>query len=140
MNEINEIIEFLGKSAAYFLATVDENNQPQVRPFSFVMEWNGKLTFTTAKPKLVYKQLQKNPIVAISLFDGSSGKWIRISGNIKFTDEEGARKKVFELAPNLLDLYPQGHENPDLACFYIEKGEAQIYSFAKHTPEKVIKF
>jgi uncharacterized pyridoxamine 5'-phosphate oxidase family protein len=140
MNEINEIIEFLGKGAAFSIATVDENNHPQVRPFSFVMEWNGKLTFVTAKPKPVYKQIRKNPVIAITLFDGGSGKWIRISGNVKFTDEESARKKVFEVAPNLIDLYPKGHENPDIACFYIEKGEAQIYSFAKHTPEKEIRF
>jgi uncharacterized pyridoxamine 5'-phosphate oxidase family protein len=55
---------------------------------------------------------------------------------VKFTEELDVKKKVFEVMPTLIDLYPGGVENPELACFYIEKGEAKVYAFGRHDAEK----
>lgn len=137
---MKEILDFLAKNPAFFIATIDEKNQPRVRPFGLVMEWNNKLTFGTSTEKNVYKQLQKNPSVEICSFSPTTGEWMRISGKVAFTNDISAKKKVFEVMPDLKKIY-QSEENPTLACFYIEEGEAAIYSFASmNAPTKVIKF
>jgi uncharacterized pyridoxamine 5'-phosphate oxidase family protein len=118
---------------------VDADNRPKVRPFGFVMEWNGKPAFSTATVKPVYRQLQNNPNVEICAFMSETMQWMRISGKVKFTDEITAKRKVLEIMPDLKKMY-QSEENPILTCFYIEEGEAAVYSFASMTePSKLIK-
>ena len=61
---MKEVLEFLQKSKVFFLATT-EGDTPHARPFGFVMECGGKLTFCTGNNKPVYSQLVSNPKVAI---------------------------------------------------------------------------
>ncbi|MCC8088264.1 MAG: pyridoxamine 5'-phosphate oxidase family protein [Rikenellaceae bacterium] len=134
---MKEIIEFLSNSPAFFVGTVGNDNKPKVRPFSFVMEWNGRLTFVTNKNKEVYKQLVGNPYVEICSYS-PSGEWMRISGKVSFTQEKGALEKVFEVMPALKQFY--GPESADIMiCFYIESGEAQVYDMGSmNSPKKKI--
>jgi len=109
-----------------------------VRPFSFVMEWEGKLTFATSSAKNVYNQIKNNPEVEICSFDSSTGKWTRISGNVSLFQNVNANKKIFEVMPMLRDLY-KSEDNPELVCFYFEKGVAAIYDFSSaNEPTKII--
>lgn len=130
---MKKIIDFLAQTPAFYIATVDENNEPRVRPFSFVMEYNGKLTFSCGKSKKVYKQLQQNPNIEICSFAHTTGEWIRITGKVVFTDNIEAKKKVFEVMPELKNIY-QSENNPELACFYIDKGQVATYSFKSPEP------
>lgn len=134
---MQEIIDFLGKSPAFYVATAGADGQPRVRPFSFVMEWKGRLAFVTANTKSVYKQLAENPRLEICSF-APTGEWMRISGSVKFTDDPAAKAKVFEVMPDLKKLY--GDNDPRVMVFWIEQGEAATYSFASmNTPAKVMK-
>ena len=47
-------------------ATVDENNQPQVRIIDVMLVEDNKLYFCTARGKDFYKQLKNHPYVAIT--------------------------------------------------------------------------
>ena len=135
---MNEIIDFLAKCQTFYVSTVNENNMPEVRPFGFVMEWNGKPTFSTATVKKVYNQLQANPNIAICAYATENMQWMRISGKVKFIDDIEAKRKVLELMPFLKDLY-KSEDNPLLACFCIDEGEAAFYSFASmNEPTKVV--
>lgn len=136
---MEEIIDFLNKCRTFYVGTVDADNRPKVRPFGFVMEWNGKPAFCTGTIKPVYRQLQDNPFVEICAFMAETMQWVRISGKVKFTDESAAKRKVLETMPELKKIY-QSEESPILTCFYIEEGEATFYSFASmNEPSKVIK-
>ena len=136
---MNEIIDFLKKCETFFISTVDENNQPRVRPFGFIMEWEGKPAFSTGTFKKVYNQLQSNPGIEICAYIAESMQWMRISGKVKFTDDLAAKRKILETMPFLKDMY-KSEDNPMLACFYIDEGEAAFYSFnSMNEPEKTIK-
>jgi len=112
---------------------------PEVRPFGFVMDWNGKPAFSTGTFKKVYNQLQTNPNVAICAYVAETMQWMRISGKVKFTDEIEAKRKILESMPMLKEMY-KSEDNPVLACFYIDEGEAAFYSFTSmNEPTKVLK-
>ena len=136
---MNEIIDFLAKSQTFYVSTVNENNLPEVRPFGFVMEWNGKPAFSTGTFKKVYGQLQANPNIAICAYTAETMQWMRISGKVKFTEDIEAKRKILESMPFLKEMY-KSEDNPALGCFYIEEGEACFYSFASmNEPTKVVK-
>lgn len=133
---IEEIIEFLAKSPDFYVATVEKNGQPRVRPFSFVMDWKGKLTFVTATNKEIYKQLEQNPRLEICSLS-PVGDWMRINGTVKFTAETQARRRVLELMPELKALYRE--DDPRMVCFYIARGQAEVYTMdSMNVPTRVI--
>ncbi|MDR1115367.1 MAG: pyridoxamine 5'-phosphate oxidase family protein [Tannerella sp.] len=136
---MDEILNFLNKCRTFHVGTVDGDGRPRVRPFGFVMEWNGKPAFCTGTVKRVYRQLQNNPFVEICAFMPGTMQWMRISGRVKFVDDVAARRKVLETMPELKEIYGS-EENPELTCFFIDEGEAAIYSFVSmNKPLKVIK-
>jgi Uncharacterized conserved protein len=135
---MTEILDFLSQSPAFYVATVDENNNPRVRPFSFVMEWEGKLTFVTNTQKKIYQQLGQHPYIEICSFSPEKGEWMRISGSVLIFKSKVANAKVLEIMPQLKNIY-QSEDNPTLVCFSIIKGEAALYNFAEmNNPVKVI--
>ncbi|MDR1976659.1 MAG: pyridoxamine 5'-phosphate oxidase family protein [Campylobacteraceae bacterium] len=135
---MEEILEFLTKSPAFYVGTVDGEGKPRVRAFNFVMEWEGKLTFVTNITKKVYKQLENNPYVEICAFVPPI-EWVRISGKVKLFQSIEANKKVFEVMPSLRDIYTD-ENNPILACFFLEEAQADFYSFeAGQEPYKSIQ-
>ena len=46
---MNQILEFLKKNPTYFLATVDAEGNPQVRPFGTIAEFEGNLYIQTGR-------------------------------------------------------------------------------------------
>ena len=50
---MDEIVSYLRRVPAWYLATIDVNDptQPRVRPFSFAMADAGKLWFCTSRDK-----------------------------------------------------------------------------------------
>ena len=47
---MSAVLDYLKESGVFYLSTMD-GNQPRVRPFGAVCEFEGKLYFITAKPK-----------------------------------------------------------------------------------------
>jgi uncharacterized pyridoxamine 5'-phosphate oxidase family protein len=135
---MDEILDFLNKCRTFYVGTVDEGGRPRVRPFGFVMEWNGKPAFCTGTMKSVYRQLQNNPCVEICAFMPGTMQWMRLSGRVKFVDEVAARRKVLTSMPELKKIYGS-EENPALTCFFIDEGEAALYTFTSmNKPSRVI--
>ncbi|NMB34729.1 MAG: pyridoxamine 5'-phosphate oxidase family protein [Firmicutes bacterium] len=126
---MQEVFGFLQDNAPFFVSTVDEGN-PRVRPFGFVMEFEGKLWFSTNNKKNVYKQLKTNPCVEISTAS-SDGKWIRLKGKAVFDSDLAARAKdkAIETSPTLARMY-KAADNPIFELFYLEEGEATFNSLA----------
>ncbi len=129
--------EFLKANPVFHLATVD-GSQARVRPFGFIMVRNNKLYMCTNKTKDVFKQLVKCPNVELSAM-GTDGTWLRVTGKVAVDDSREAKAQAFEVAPNLLQIYPKGADDPIYVTFYFTEATATLYSF-KEGPKKVSLF
>ena len=103
---MNRIVEELKKAGVFYLATV-EGDQPRVRPFGAVCEFEGYAYICTNNTKPVYKQLQANPKAEISaMLPG--GEWLRICGNLVRDDRDEAREAMLKDNPSLGGMYHIG--------------------------------
>jgi len=60
---MKELINFMDSNPRGYLATVDDEGKPHLRPWSFRFEQGGKLWFCTANTKDIFCQLQCNPAI-----------------------------------------------------------------------------
>jgi uncharacterized pyridoxamine 5'-phosphate oxidase family protein len=131
---VKQVVSLLNEAGVFYIATV-ENRQPRVRPFGFVMEYEGKIYFTTGNKKNVYNQLQKNPRVEIATML-KNDRWIRLTGEAVFDGLADAKKKAFEIYPDFKKLY-QSPDNPTFEVFYLKEPTATIYSPTEE-PKKIL--
>jgi uncharacterized pyridoxamine 5'-phosphate oxidase family protein len=121
---MNEVLSFFNECGVFFVSTVD-GDQPRVRPFSFAMEYEGKLCFATSNQKPVYTQLMNNPNVEISA-SSKDARWLRLSGKAVFCTSKESKQKALEVMPMLKSMY-----SPDdtiFEIFYLENAVANFYS------------
>ena len=121
---MKQVYDFLKKAGTYYLATV-EGNQPRVRPFGTVNEFEGKLYIQTGKVKPVSHQIAANPKVEICAFSG--GEWIRIACELVEDDRVEAKKAMLDAYPNLRRMYDEKDGNTQM--FYMKNATATISSF-----------
>lgn len=77
---MNSALEYLKSCGTFFLAT-DEGDQPHVRPFGAVCEFENRLYIVTNNQKKVYQQMKKNGKVEIcGMYKGT---WIRVEGEVR---------------------------------------------------------
>lgn len=128
---MKRVYDFLKKAEVYYLATVD-GNQPRVRPFGTVNEFEGKLYIQTGKAKPVSRQLAENPKAEICAF--LDGAWIRIACELVEDDRVEARKSMLDSYPNLRAMYDENDGNTQV--FYMKNAVATFSTFGKE-PEEV---
>ena len=121
---MKEVYEFLKKCGVYYLATV-EGDQPRVRPFGTIDLFEDKLYIQTGKVKDVSRQMQANPKVEISAFDGST--WIRIAATVVRDENLAAKEHMLEAYPNLRAMYDPKDENTEV--LYLKDAVATFSSF-----------
>lgn len=64
---MEKVVEFLQENPVQYLATVGRDGKAKCRPFMFAGQMDGKLWFCTNNTKDVYKDLQENPQIEISV-------------------------------------------------------------------------
>ena len=121
---MKRVHDFLKKAGVYYLATV-EGDQPRVRPFGTINEFEGKLYIQTGKIKPTSKQLAANPKVEICAF--TDGTWIRIACELIEDDRFEAKKSMLDAYPNLRHMYDENDGNTQV--FYMKNATATISSF-----------
>jgi len=130
---MQEVHDFLKKVQTYYLATV-EDGQPRVRPFGTVDIFENRLYIQTGKSKDVSKQIQANPKVELSAFDGE--QWLRLSGELVRDDRIEAKSHMLDAYPQLKNLYSAEDENTEV--LYFKNAKATFYSFT--SAPKVTEF
>ena len=130
---MHEVLEFLKNAGTYYLATV-EGDQPRVRPFGTIHEFEGKLYIQTGKSKPCSKQMAVNPKVEICAFAG--GQWLRIAATAVDDDRVEAKASMLDAYPNLKDRYSA--EDPNTQVLYLKDATATFSSFT--APDRVVKF
>ena len=121
---MQRVYEFLKNAEVYYLATV-EGEQPRVRPFGTVNEFEGKLYIQTGKVKPTSRQLAVNPKAELCAF--KDGAWIRIACELVEDDRLEARKSMLDAYPNLRRMYDENDGNTQV--FYMKNATATISSF-----------
>ncbi|GHU89859.1 NimC/NimA family protein [Clostridia bacterium] len=132
---MNEVLNFLKETKVFYLATVD-GDKPKVRPFGFVMEFEGKLYFATNESKPSFAQLKANPNLEISSTNAAN-EWIRLYGEAVFDPRPEVKAKMFEVAPHLGEMYSKPGA-PVLGIFYVNNGEATFSSMT--AAPRTVKF
>ena len=127
---MKEILEFLRECGTFYLATT-ERDQPRVRPFGVVCEFEGKLYIATTNKKDVYNQMLKNPKIEICGMNKDEDKWMRVAGEVELDEHREARVAMMEANKSLENMY-----NVDDNLFVVlsfKNAKATLYSFTEET-------
>ena len=130
---MKRVYDFLKKAETYYLATV-EGDQPRVRPFGTINEFEGKLYIQTGRVKPVSHQMMSNPKIEICAFQ--NGQWLRIQAVAVEDDRVEAQKSMLDAYPNLHNRYEPGDGNTQV--FYLKDAVATFSSFT--APSRTVTF
>lgn len=122
---MKEVLDYLLENPTFFIATVD-GDQPRVRPFGAVCEFEGKLYFCTNNKKSVFAQIKTNPKVEICAM-GTKGDWIRVEAEAIADDRDTARESMLEANPSIKNMYSIGDGIYEV--LYLKDATATFYSF-----------
>ena len=123
---MDDVLAYLKKNPTYFLATVDEEGNPQVRPFGTIAKFEGRLYIQTGKAKAVSRQMHAHPRLAIGAADPEGG-WLRIEADAVEDDRVEARQAVLDEYPDLQGMYAADDGNCEV--FALENATATFCSF-----------
>ncbi len=130
---MERVEKFLKEAGTYYLATVD-GDQPRVRPFGTIHNFEGKLYIQTGKSKDVAKQIAANPKVEICAF--KDGTWVRIACKLVEDDRREARVSMLDAYPDLKAMYDPDDGNT--VVYYLADATATFSSFT--APPEVVTF
>lgn len=131
---MKEVLDYLKACGTFYLAT-NEGDQPRVRPFGAVSEFEGKLYIATNNKKDVFAQMKKNPKVEISGMN--KGTWIRLEAEAISDDRREARAAMMDdNKASLSKMYAV--DDGIFEVLYLKNATATICSFTGDP--KVIKF
>lgn len=130
---MEEVLNYLKSCGTFYLATT-EGDQPRVRPFGAVCEFEGKLYITTNNKKKVFDQMMKNPKLEITGMN--KGTWIRVEGEAVHDNRREARVAMMEdNKAALSSMYSV--DDGIFEVLYLKNATATIYAFTNEP--KVIK-
>ncbi len=128
---MEKVLAFLHENPVQYLATVGRDGKAKCRPFMFAGEMDGKLWFCTNSQKEVYKDMQENPEIEISV-SSPSYAWIRLNGKAVFEDNRAAKEMCMG-NPIVKGQY-QTADNPIFEVFYLADAKAVIADFSGNPP------
>ena len=128
---MKKVAEFLQANPVQYLATVSLDGKAKCRLFMFSFEKDGKLWFCTGNFKEVYRELQANPYVQISV-SSPTYQWIRLSGKAVFVNDKVIKEAALE-NPIVRGNY-QSADNPAFEVFYLEDAHGVIADFSGNPP------
>lgn len=124
---MKEVLEFLKKCGVFYIATA-EGDQPRVRPFGALHEFEGKIYIITSNQKPVFAQMAKNPKIEICGMV-PEGKWIRVEAKAVRDDRIEARESMLEANPSLKAMYSA--DDGKMEVLYLADAKAVIASFTE---------
>ena len=129
--KMKKVVEFLQANPIKYLETVGTDGKAKCRPFMFAGEMDGKLWFCTNNQKEVYKDMQVNPEIEISV-SSPDYAWIRLHGKAVFENNMAAKEMC--IANPIVKSQYQTAENPIFEVFYLENPHGVIADFSGNPP------
>ena len=137
-----EILEFLNKNQACYLATTD-GNKPHVRGMMIYRADDKGIIFHTGSKKDIFKQLQANPQVEFC-FNNSSPSHenfiqIRVSGIAALEKDVNLKEEIVTNRPFLKPIMEQFGED-FVSVFRVQNLVATVWTMVTNlTPKEYIK-
>lgn len=128
---MKKVVEFLNANPVQTLATVGLDGKAKARPFMFMTELDGKLWFCTNSQKDVYKEMQNNPSIAVSVIN-EKYEYLRLTGDAVFENNMEVKEKCME-NPIVKGQYEVA-TNPIFEVFYVANAKATIADFSGNPP------
>ncbi len=128
---MEKVVQFLKENPVQYLATVGRDGKAKCRPFMFANEMDGKLWFCTNHTKEVYKDMQVNPYIEISV-SSPTYAWIRLHGKAVFENNRAAKELCLQ-NPIVKSQYHTA-DNPIFEVFYLEDPHGVIADFSGNPP------
>ena len=129
---MNKIVEELKKVGVFFIATC-EKDQPRVRPFSSVAEFEGNAYICCGNYKEIYKQLSANPKIELcGTYDG--GSWLRVTATAVEDNRLEVQQAVLDDPTGPKQLYTAGDGR--FVTFRLADVKALKYNFYA-APEEI---
>ena len=104
---MNRIVEELKKVGVFYVATLD-GDQPRVRPFSSVTEFEGGAYLCCGNFKQVYRQLSQNPSVELCGMYPDGMSWLRVSATVVEDDRVEVQQAMLDDPTGPKGLYRAG--------------------------------
>ena len=130
---LNRVVNNIRNAKTFFFATVDENNQPRVRPYNAVALFDNKVYFYTNNHTHAFKQMNTNPKVELCAML-SEDRWLRVSGKIVYDYRPEVKKAMLEANPELRTMYSE--DDKIFEVFYLSNMQCTIHS--NHSEPEVI--
>lgn len=130
---MNEVVKFLQENPVQYLATVGRDGKAKCRPFMFCFEKDNRLWFCTNNTKDVYKDLQENAYVEVSV-SSPDYAWIRLNGKAVFVNDMEVKEMCMS-NPIVKGQYEKA-DNPIFEVFYLEEAKAVIADFSGNPPKE----
>lgn len=128
---MNEVVKFLNENPVQYLATVGRGGKAKCRPFMFLFEQEGKLWFCTNSTKDVYKDMQANPEIEVSV-SSPTYAWIRLHGTATFEHNMAVKEGAMG-NPIVKSQYGEA-TNPIFEVFYLKNAHGIIADFSGNPP------
>ena len=130
---MKEGVEFLQANPVQYLATVGRDGKAKCRPFMFCFEKDNRLWFCTNNQKDVYKDMQSNPYIEVSI-SSPNYAWIRLNGKVVFENNMEVKEECMN-NPIVKGQYNSAN-NPIFEVFYLENAHAVIADFSGNPPKE----
>ena len=122
---MNKIVEELKKVGVFYIASID-NNQPRVRPFGSILEFEGNAYLCSGNFKEFYRQVETNPNVELcGMYDQMS--WLRVSATLVEDNRFEVQKAMLDDPTGPKGLYEPGDGR--FVTFKLTNIKAKKYSF-----------
>ena len=130
---MKEVVEFLQANPVQYLATVGRDGKAKCRPFMFCFEKDNRLWFCTNNQKDVYKDMQSNPNIEVSI-SSPNYAWLRLNGKAVFENNMEVKEECMN-NPIVKGQYNSAN-NPIFEVFYLENAHAVIADFSGNPPKE----
>ena len=130
---MKELVEFLQANPVQYLATVGRDGKAKCRPFMFCFEKDNRLWLCTNNQKDVYKDIQSNPNIEVSI-SSPNYAWIRLNGKAVFENNMEVKEECMN-NPIVKGQYNSAN-NPIFEVFYLENAHAVIADFSGNPPKE----
>lgn len=131
---MNEVIQFLKENPVQYIATIGLDGKPKVRPFQFMIEEDNKLFFSTSNQKNVFSEIKNTSSVELCI-SNEKFEWMRLSGDVVFSDDLEIKRKVIESSELVKSIYKTA-DNPTFEVLYLENAKAVIADFSGNPPRE----
>lgn len=128
---MKKVVGFLNANPVQYLATAGRAGKANSRPFMFAGELDSKMWFCTNNQKDVYRDMQENPKVEISV-SSSSYAWIHLHGKTVFENNMAAKEMC--IVNSIVKRQYGEADNPIFEVFYLDDPHGVIADFSGNPP------